>query len=236
MYRTRHVAGRSYRARPKTAIAAARNTASRIARSARIAAYREAPMLANLAVRGLNLAEGEFKAVDVVGSGTISQTPTVVLLNGIARGDDIGERTGREVDLRSIQASITLNTGNVAQQHRVVIVYDRQTNASAATMAQVLNAVNIRAARNLENRKRFSILFDKTYILTAAAIGTSNTKHINWYRHLRHPETFNSGDAGTVADITTGSIYLMVYGTVAPGGGADNGSMDSFTRIRYLDK
>jgi len=179
-------ARRSVRARTsrRTPLAAARAQASRVARSARIAAYREAPMLANLAVRGLNLAPGEFKAVDVHAATAVTTTPIVVLLNGIARGDDINERTGREVDMRSIQFSAQVRaatTTGVDQTHRVLIVYDRQTNAAAPTMAQVCESATIQAPRNLENRKRFSILFDKIYNLNAAD-ESGSSRQIRWYR------------------------------------------------------
>lgn len=220
----------------RTPLAAARAQASRIARSARIAAYREAPMLANLAVRGLSLAPGEFKSVDVHAATAVTTTPLVVLLNGIARGDDINERTGREVDMRSIQFSAQVRAATatgVDQTHRVLIVYDRQTNAAAPTMAQVCESATIQAPRNLENRKRFSILFDEIYNLNAAA-ESGSSRQIRWYRHLNHPETFNSGDAATVADITTGSVYLIVLGTEAAG--ATSGSIDYWSRIRYQDK
>jgi len=193
-------------------------------------------MLANLAVRGLNLAPGEFKAVDVHAATAVTTTPIVVLLNGIARGDDINERTGREVDMRSIQFSAQVRaatTTGVDQTHRVLIVYDRQTNAAAPTMAQVCESATIQAPRNLENRKRFSILFDKIYNLNAAD-ESGSSRQIRWYRHLNHPETFNSGDAATVADITTGSVYLIALGTEAAGG--TSGSIDYWSRIRYQDK
>jgi len=193
-------------------------------------------MLANLAVRGLNLAPGEFKALDTHDTVAVNSTPAVVLLNGIARGDDINERTGREVDLRSIQfaatARVTAGTG-IDQQFRIIIVYDRQTNAAAPTAAMVLEAAYMTAPRNLENRKRFSILYDKVVTLNATA-ESGSTRMLRWYRHLHHPETFNSGDVGTVADITTGSIYCIAIGTVAPGAAA--GSLDYWVRIRYQDK
>ena len=64
-------------------------------RSAKIAAYREAAVLANLATRGLQLAKGELKAVDTFCSaGSMASVvvpdytgaPIIKLLNGIARG------------------------------------------------------------------------------------------------------------------------------------------------------
>ena len=75
--------------------ASARAAAGRQGRSAKIAAYREAAVLANLATRGLQLAKGELKAVDTFCSaGSMASVvvpdytgaPIIKLLNGIARG------------------------------------------------------------------------------------------------------------------------------------------------------
>lgn len=180
-------------------------------------------------------ADGEFKSVDVTGTPATDTASGVLLLNGIARGDEIFERDGREVLMRSIQltcqSNVTTGTG-VDQTHRVLLVYDRQTNAAALTAAQVLTAVTVFSARNLENRRRFKILMDKRVTLNASGEPNSN---IIWtfYRRLRHPITFNSGDAGTVADITTGSLYLVVVGNAAAG--ATAGTTSVYSRVRYTE-
>lgn len=206
----------------------------------RAAASRESMFSAarglNRATRGLQLATGEFKAIDTVVSVAADTTSAVTLLNGCARGDDINERTGREVVMRSIQlcvrATVTAGTG-IDQWHRYIVVYDRQTNGAALTFANVISALDVSAPRNLENRRRFTILMDKKFHLNATAESGSQ-RLISYYRRLRHPITFNNGDAGTVADITTGSLYLITYGSVAAGQTA--GSAYGVVRVRYEDK
>jgi len=212
-------------------------TEARAARDAVAAVARRAPLVLgpNVAQRGLVLGQGEFKSVDVSGDLTCDTSAQARLLNGIARGDEINERVGREVTLRSIQFNftphVTVGTG-VDQQQRVLLVYDRQTNATALTAAQVLLTVDTVAPRNLENRKRFKILFDRTYALNASGEpGAQVTRR--FYRKLRHPVSFNAGDAGTVADIVTGSLYIIVIGTNVPGVGA--GAVFYAARIRYTD-
>ena len=56
---------------------------------------------------------------------------------------------------------------------------------------------------------------------------------IKWYRRLNHPVTFNAGDAGTVADITTGSLYFLVVGSEAAG--ATAGTVSGRVRVRFDD-
>lgn len=190
----------------------------------------------NVATRGLQLSKGEFKSVDTHNNLAADTTSAVALLNGIARGDDITERIGREVVLKSIQIHARFNvaTGTgVDQTQRLLIVYDRQTNGSALTAAQVLTSASTDAFRNLENRRRFKILYDKRVALSASAESNSRVE-MDLYRRLRHPVTFNSGDAGTVADIVTGSIYAVVIGSEAAG--VTSGLITIGCRIRYQDK
>jgi len=197
------------------------------------------PRGVNPAQRGLQLGQGEFKSVDTTYSMDLNTGTSVQLLNGIARGDEIFERNGREVIMKSIQINLqlfaTVVTG-VGQTARVVVVYDRQTNAAACTAVQVLQAATVIAPRNLENRRRFKILMDRTYLLpsriTATVAGTEFVVD-KFYRRLRHPITFNAGDAGTVADITTGSIYMIAIGD--QNAGVSDGALNAVCRIRYQD-
>ena len=162
----------------------------------------------NLAQRGLALSEGELKAVDTNVTQAADTTGGVVLLSGIARGDDINQRAGREVTLRSIECRFlckaTAGTG-IDQQQRLLIVYDRQSNGAAPTVAGFLSPSNVQSPRNLENRRRFKVLYDRYYQLSASGESGSE-KVFKFYRRLRHPVVFNSGNAGTIADITSGAI------------------------------
>jgi len=189
----------------------------------------------NYAQRGLVLSQGEFKAVDVLTNIAVNIASSVTLLNGMTSGSGINQHVGREVTLRSIQFNYTTMVNaatGVDQLHRILLVYDRQTNASALTAAQVLAAVDPHSPRNLENRKRFKILYDRTHALNASGEpGSFATRR--FYRRLRHPVTFNAGVAGTVADIVTGSLYLVAIGSEAAG--APAGFVTFSSRIRYTD-
>jgi len=210
------------------------------ARTAAVAALRRVETRTmNSAVRGLALSQGEFKAVDFTVGLDATIAPSVRLLNGIARGDEITERTGRECTMRSIEFRGEVKSGTlqgVDQTIRVLIVYDRQTNATALTGSQVFvsagDQFDVFRPRNLENRRRFKILFDRTYYCSGTAESASG-RTFKFYRKLNHPITFNNGDAGTVADITTGSLYAICVGDQPPGDTA--GHLVAFSRIRYTD-
>lgn len=194
--------------------------------------YRAAPPSAVIRV-----GEGEFKSIYTAPASYASNTGTVVqLINGLTQGAGIGQRIGQEILMRSVQLNAvsvaTAGTGT-DQRARILLVYDRQANGGAPAMTDVLESASEVAMRNLQNRKRFKILMDKCIHLNAT--GESDSE-ITWrfYRKLRHPVTFNAGNAGTVADIATGSMYLMFYGS--NGAGATAGSCLLSARIRFTDK
>lgn len=222
----------------------ARSLAAQDRRAAQRAASRQimrsgaVPM--NVAVRGLQVSQGEFKSADTTWSVGVNTSSSVFLVNGIARGDEINERNGREVVMKSVQikgyVTATSATGS-PQLARVALVYDRQTNGSALTAAQVFTSVLPWQPRNLENRRRFKIMMDKYISVPSRVTGDSSGPvfvPFEFYRKLDHPITFNSGDAGTVADITTGSMYLVFMSNVASG--TTDAVSEGSCRIRYQDK
>jgi len=225
--------------------ATARRQTTSAKRAAHVQAYREADMLANLAVRGLQLGPGELKARDVA-SGAFAGADwggVAVLLNGIARGDDIDERTGRQVMMRSYELSVLWHQAAPGAHPepcvaRLLVVYDKQTNGAALTPAQVLTATGtLNAAtspKQLENRERFTILRDIRTPMAAAETSDYEPppKALKIYQSFMLPVTFNAGDAGTVADITTGSLYAIFISDQA----AVLPSFSYTCRVRYEDK
>lgn len=198
----------------------------------------------NIAQRGLQITKGEFKSIDkTVSSATLDTTGSVTLLNGCARGSDINEREGREITLRSLQLRLNVMVRSEAivdQTVRILIVYDRQTNGTAPSVTDVISGGTVTGMRNLENRKRFKIIMDHTTRLNATYTGgaslhtaSNNGYFHDFYKRFELPTTFNSGTAGTVADISTGSLYMVRIGEIAAGTAA--AEVDFCSRVRYQD-
>lgn len=177
----------------------------------------------------------ELKTIDVSPSLTVDTTGAVSLLNGCQRGTDYVERIGRELRLRSVDvlltAQVTSATG-VDQIHRYLLVFDKQPNGVALTLADVLSTPSVDAQLNLNNESRFRILADERYHLNASGEpGSQKAVHIAQRLALR--VRFNSGTAGTVADIATGSLYLITIGSIAAG--ATAGTLSGRSRVRFTD-
>lgn len=152
----------------------------------------------------------------------------LTLLNGCAQGDGISSRDGRQIQMKSIQVRATF-TSPVATTDPIIIRYvvfiDKSPRATAPTLSQVLDTSQggpEETYRNLDYRKRFVILKDKVFIMDAhqgfdSAKAYFNRVHreIIKFKKLKLNTVFNSGSAGTIADIESGAIYLMLFGTSA---------------------
>lgn len=179
----------------------------------------------------------ERKAIDV-GPGTYecSSTGSITLINPCARGDALNERIGRKTFMRTVQVvgqvSPTDTTG-ILQVARVLVVYDSQPNAAAPGITDILTAATDRGLVNLSNSLRFKIVMDKRYALYDNTGTSCRPEIIDEFRILNLPVHYNSGDAGTIADITTGALWLITCGDAASG--TTDSTAKITTRVRYTD-
>jgi len=185
----------------------------------------------------------ELKTVDTAVSQTVSNSGTVTLINGIAQGNDFNNRDGRICNMKSVywrysvspnSSTTTLNQGDSV---RVMIVYDMQSNGTAANIAQLFAGADCHSAMNLNYRDRFKVLYDKSvnmaagaYTATALTVGSPTTKTFNVYKKLDLETVFQSTGSG-VADISTGSMFLITWGL------ANQASVViGYMRVRFTDK
>lgn len=190
-------------------------------------------------------ARGEWKYVDTSLSLQCNTTASLTLLNGLAPGTAANQRVGMKVTVRSLQINARLRTQpttGVDQFARVTLILDRQPNGAApGAITDILAADSVNGLRNLANRKRFKIMWDRTIplggILNGAGTGsqTPNLRTIKLYMKFRRPivTEFNTGVAGTIADISTNSIYLLTTGTEAAG--ATDNDLLGYVRCRFTD-
>lgn len=207
--------------------------------------------------------KGELKAVDVFrASMAFNTTGTVTLLNGLIPGTNQWNRIGRRVNLKSVliigdvNETQTPTTPALFDHMRLILVYDKQSNGVAPTFANVIalndNAGNSETSAqgmlNLSNSDRFRILRDWHWKLGADSTTGSTTttlpdKEISIqhsphqfkaFVNLKGLDThFNTGTAGTVADITTGGLFLLSFGLNAAAD--DRCSVTFNSRLRFFD-
>lgn len=204
--------------------------------------------LPELSLEGRNVPE--LKWNDLADFNVVADTTgAVTLLNGMVRGlDASANRIGRKIFTRQIliRGECATNSANTsiapfagAQLARIIVVYDKDANGATPAVTDILSTANARSQFNLNNRDRFRILYDKTANFGASQ-GT-NSLYANACQQLidinmsvNLPTIYNSGNAGTSADINHGAIYLVTVGTTAASATLA-ANFDLTTRIRFND-
>lgn len=198
----------------------------------------------SMAVGGWAKSKGpEYKFIDVDGVASATSIPlsndwttpgATFLLNGLVPGSLATQRIGRKVNMKSlyIRATVQLATTSVRGGNiRMIVFYDKQANGTAPAVTDLLVEDSFYSPNNLSNRDRFVVLADQVF----DPIGTQADyqKSCVVYKKINLETMFNAGTAGTIADITSGSIYIMFAqsGTIATG----NPTASWYSRIRYTD-
>lgn len=182
-----------------------------------------------------------------------NSTGQFTLLMAPTPGSDITNRVGRKTVSKSIyirgivSAELPDQDGptvgaSPAQLARMIVFVDMQPNAAAPAVTDILTAATSVAQLNLNNRDRFIILRDKQFNLNAyaynvtaqtAVASLSNSHCVKEYIPLNVETIFNAGTTGTVADITSGALYMFWIGNRAAGG--DDVTCALSSRVRYAD-
>lgn len=196
----------------------------------------------------------ELKAFDVAFSQTnFAQAGNFVALNTPVNGAELYQRVGRKIYMKSLQIrgfiqSSATSTNDLA---RMIVFFDAQPNtAGPANLATLLQDSNAAAGQtaiseiNLTNRQRFKILRDKQFYLpsltnTAGVLTNVGPQdqvmqalQFNEFIKLKGLETiYNGTNGGTVADITSGSLYVVFLSL----NNTNQWSAAWGSRLRYYD-
>jgi len=184
-----------------------------------------------------NQLKGEVFCKDVSINQNHVPVGVLTLLNGISQGDDISNRKGRKINIKSIHikgAIYTLAT-SVAEQcvARMALVWDKQANGVDPTFAQVYvdSTSHAGATRNLDNRERFVILAEHSW---SSSAGGLQCYPVDFFKKVNLDTVFK-GTNDEIASIATGSLYLFTWG--AEIADTANHGMNSAVkvRVRYQD-
>lgn len=205
--------------------------------------------------------KGEMKCVDVTSTNineSIDTTGAKSLMNGTIPGNAIQNRLGRRirmVSLRIMGAIFQVQNGAAPGDDfvHIYVVYDKQVNGTAYALADLLQscdrsgttATNTFASVNMSNSKRFKIL-RHTFMKIECPAGVSanqpaqestdfhKVQTVDWYIPLKGLDTqYNTGTAGTIADIQTGALFVMVLG--ANSAANTQYSLQYNARLRFQD-
>lgn len=181
--------------------------------------------------------EFKFNDKDHTGAFAInsSASTSFFLLNGLATGDTSESRDGDSVRYKSIQIAgvIFANGTSKVGPVRCILFIDKSPNGVAPTLGNLLannSAVtNLYCPRNLDYKKRFVILSDQLF---NPSYGNDNEAiPFKIYKKLNMHTIYGLGSVGTIADITSNALYLVLISqetTNTPSG-------ELYSRLRMID-
>lgn len=179
-----------------------------------------------------SLINTETKYIDTTASLNITSGGVVVPLNLVAQGDSATTREGNSVKNHSLAVRYTAywNTASAIpfQWCRFIVVHDLQCNGVLPNINTILQTVNYQSPKNDAGRQRYKTLSDKTYSLSQQ--GQPNIDE-ELYMKLGDHTNYGLGNAGTIADISTGAYYLVMIADVA----ANGPGAAWYTRMRFID-
>lgn len=211
-------------------------------RSSRPGYGRCAKMVYSDASKALTIAKGlhrllnvEIKNFDVQQTGvSVSQTAVIIQLTNIPQGDTTVTRDGNQAKMLGVDLNytITVNDTPTIPRHliRIMLVVDKQTNQAIYAIGDLLEDStgldNLVSPRNLNNKHRFTILYDRLHNLSIAFSVAHVRKYIKKEVLLRY-------DASTpsIADLTQNSLSLVQISN----GTVNLPTITSFNRVRYVD-
>lgn len=184
----------------------------------------------------------------------INTTGLFTLLHAPILGSDYTQRIGRKTKLKTLYirgfvtseaARTSGSTGsNAAQQVRLIVLLDNQPNAAVPAVLDLLNSADPSSQLNLNNRDRFRVIKDKLYAFDPYIVQTTASQavasasrqiyNMKVFKKMDIEVIFNATNGGTIADITSGALYMFWIGSSAPGAGIDANATIS-SRVRYVD-
>lgn len=188
-----------------------------------------------LVARGVRrLLNVEIKNHDVQQVGVaLSNTMVITQLSNIAQGGTTNTRDGAQCKMLGIDFNylLTISANASRPAVRIMLVLDKQTNQAIYTIADLIEDVsasdNIVSPRNLDNKHRFTILYDRTHVL-----GLQGNTNIVVRKYIKK-DILLRYDASTpsIADLTQNSLSLVQVTNDA----AEPPTITSFMRIRFVD-
>lgn len=213
-YKRRYIRGRRFRRRRgiKGTLQRARRGAPLNMRRTR----KTLPRRQNICIRGCASATDE---VAIPGAATgylqLLNGMTTVTLSGGGSTYGNNYRTGTEIFMTGLNLDFTLvNSAITGAECRVLVVYDRQCNGSAPTVATLLEtnptgaAVRYNCPLKVESLDRYQVLYDEAFALPATATGAD--VHRTVLLKLNLPTQYMEGSTSdSVTSIQTGSLYMI---------------------------
>jgi len=149
-----------------------------------------------------------YAQVSTINSNATAGT-VINLTNGIVQGDDINQRSGDQIRIRSHKLYVRASAITVNQTFRFVWFRDNMNRGTTPSVTEVLNTANFMSQLNPASlqQKRFTILAD--FMLDCNVAGESIKSR---YSEQPGSVVFYNGATGVAASNGPGAIFLLEIG------------------------
>ncbi len=176
----------------------------------------------------------EVKNFDVQQTSvTLTAVPVIIQLSNIPQGDTTITRDGAQCKVLALELSLQLqaNSAAVTQSVRIMLVCDKQTNQAVYVNTDLLQDItandNMVSPYNLDNKFRFTILWDQIFNLV---LGGRSNHHVKKVFRMSKILRFD-GNTPSIADLTSNSLSLVQFGNDS----SNLPNITMFSRLRYVD-
>lgn len=157
----------------------------------------------------------ELKSQDTSAVFTPGGAPVVTYWTGLLRGDDIGNRIGRQVTWKSIYQRMTLQavaTTTIPHFVRYILFWYKDPSGAPPTPLQMFGAAapGINAMMNLNVRKDFVVLKDMV-IRYSPVTGDQSNVFKKLYIKTNVKSIYNAGNTGLIGDQEAWALYSFCW-------------------------
>lgn len=202
----------------------------------------------------------EKKYIDNFTTSEIISGGQVTIINGLQPGGFYYNRIGKKIRMVGVRlkGEIYPNQTNTSAfnnhtEFRMCIVYDKQTNGANPTYTNIFQdralsttQINVASNVNIDNRERFIVIMDKRLQLPPIGITGSLTTQqqlnyslngiIDEYMKISLETGYNAGNAGSVADVTSGGLFLVLNADAGATGSTNHAFTFQWnTRVYFRD-
>lgn len=136
-----------------------------------------------------------------------------------SQGAAYNNRVGSKLTLKSLQISLSAYGGNANQDINWVILYDKESKGAVPAIADIFGTLGGLGPRNAVTKGRF-ITLRKGHAVLNASGGGLGTNLCRWEEYIPMKGLkmrFNTGNAGDITDIDSGSLIFACTGSEAAG-------------------
>lgn len=194
--------------------------------------YTVASKALSIAKQVKGLINVEWKHLDTTVAANLTNTPTINYLTKIAQGDGESSRDGNSVKLKSLQFryQITGNSSAEATYARIIVGIDKLHSGTDVTAAgtsdnSLLTAQTNTATRDLANKKRFIILYDRVHSIS------NTSKEVLFRQYFKKFNMKVEFNGVNNTDMRSNHLFIVAFSDLA----ANYPSWRYNTRIRFLD-